>query len=88
MKPLDLAGRNLLIVGFGRIGSRVAPRAIGFGMNVHAFDPYIDRSVIEAAGCTAVDDLQAVLPEMNAVTVHTPLNHEDPGESSGRRSLR
>ena len=79
MKPLDLAGRDLLIVGFGRIGSRVAPRAIGFGMNVHAFDPYVERTAMEAAGCTAVDDLHAVLPEMDAVTVHTPLNHETRG---------
>ena len=79
MKPFDLAGRNLLIVGFGRIGSRVAPRAIGFGMNVHAFDPYVERSVIEAAGCTVAPDLHAVLPEMDAVTVHTPLNRETRG---------
>ena len=79
MKPLDLAGRNLLIIGFGRTGSRVAPRARGFGMHVHACDPYVDRAVMEAAGCTAVDDLHAVLPEMDAVTVHTPLNHETRG---------
>ena len=79
MKPLDLAGRNLLIVGFGRIGSRVAPRALGFGMSVHACDPYVEPSVMEAAGCTVVDDLHAVLHEMDAVTVHTPLNHETRG---------
>ena len=79
MKPFDLAGRNLLVVGFGRTGSRVAPRALGFGMNVHAIDPYVDRAVMEAAGCTVADDLHAVLPEMDAVTVHTPLNHETRG---------
>ena len=79
MKPLDLAGRNLLIVGFGRTGSRVAPRALGFGMRVHAHDPYVDRAAMEAAGCTVVDDLHAALPEMDAVTVHTPLNHETRG---------
>ena len=79
MKPLDLAGRNLLIIGFGRTGSRVAPRALGFGMHVHAHDPYVDRSVIKAAGCSVVDDLHAVLPEMDAVSVHTPLNHETRG---------
>ena len=79
MKPLDLAGRNLLIIGFGRTGSRVAPRALGFGMHVHACDPYVDRAVMEAAGCTVVDDLHAVLPEMDVVTVHTPLNHETRG---------
>ena len=79
MKPLDLAGRSLLIVGFGRTGSRVAPRAIGFGMNVHAYDPYVERPVMEAAGCTVADDLHAVLPEMDAVTVHTPLDEETRG---------
>ena len=79
MRPVDLAGRNLLIVGFGRTGSRVAPRALGFGMRVHACDPYVEPSVMEAAGCTVVDNLHAVLPEMDAVTVHTPLNHETRG---------
>ena len=79
MKPLDLAGRNLLIVGFGRIGSRVAPRALGFGMHVHAYDPYVGRALMEAAGCAVVDDLRAVLPEMDAVTVHTPLDHQTRG---------
>ena len=79
MKPVDLAGRNLLIVGFGRTGSRVAPRALGFGMRVHACDPYVEPSVMEAAGCTVIDDLHAVLPEMDAVTVHTPLNQETRG---------
>ena len=79
MKPLDLAGRNLLIIGFGRIGSRVAPRALGFGMRVHACDPHVEPGVMEAAGCTMVDDLHAVLPEMDAITVHTPLNRETRG---------
>ena len=79
MKPLDLAGRNLLIIGFGRTGSRVAPRALGFGMHVHAYDPYVDRAVVEAAGCAVVDDVHAILPEMDAVTVHTPLNDETRG---------
>ena len=76
---LDLAERNLLIVGFGRIGSRVAPRAMGFGMRVHAYDPYVEPGVMEAAGCTVVENLHAALPEMDAVTVHTPLNHETRG---------
>ena len=79
MKPMDLAGRNLLVIGFGRTGSRVAPRALGFGMHVHACDPYVDRAVMEAAGCTVVDDLHVALPEMDAVTVHTPLNRETRG---------
>ena len=72
-------GRNLLIVGFGRIGSRVAPLALAFGMRVHTYDPYVEPGVMEAAGCAVVEDLHAVLPGMDAVTVHTPLNHETRG---------
>ena len=79
MKPLDLAGRNLLIIGFGRIGSRVAPRATGFGMRVHAYDPYVEPDVMEAAGCTVVRDMHSVLPEIDAISVHTPLNHDTRG---------
>ena len=79
MKPRELAGRSLLIVGFGRIGSRVAPLALAFGMRVHVSDPYVDRSMIEAAGCAVVDDLHAALPRMDAVTVHTPLTGETCG---------
>ena len=83
MKPLELARRNLLIVGFGRTGSRVAPLALAFGMQVHVSDPYVDRSLIEAAGCTVVDDLHAALPRMDAVTVHTPLTDETRGLFGG-----
>ena len=84
MKPLDLAGRNLLIIGFGRTGSRVAPRAIGFGMRVHAYDPYVEPAEMEAAGCTVVENLHAALPEMDAVSVHTPLNRETRGIVSAK----
>ena len=79
IRRLDLAGRNLLIVGFGRIGSRVAPLALAFGMRAHVYDPYVEPGVMEAAGCAVVEDLHAALPEMDAVTVHTPLNHETRG---------
>ena len=79
IRRIDLEGRNLLIVGFGRIGSRVAPRARGFGMRVHAYDPYVEPGVVEAAGCTVVEDLHEALPQMDAVTVHTPLNRETRG---------
>ena len=38
--PVDLAGRTLLIVGFGRVGRQVARMAAGFGMRLAAFDPH------------------------------------------------
>lgn len=74
MLPIDLHGKTLLILGFGRIGSLLAPRALAFGMRVLACDPFIDQQRIEAAGCSAVADFRAVLPQADVVSVHTPLS--------------
>lgn len=70
VRGVDLDGKNLLIVGFGRIGSRVAKRANGFDMKVFAYDPYIDDAVIRAGGAEPVADYNAVLGDMDAVAVH------------------
>ena len=36
----ELFGKNLLLVGFGRIGREVGKRALAFGMQLHVYDPY------------------------------------------------
>ncbi len=73
---IELFEKNVLIIGFGRIGTRVAPRCAAFGMQVHVCDPYVSDNVIRAKGYTPVKDFRATLPEMDFVTVHTPLNDE------------
>jgi D-3-phosphoglycerate dehydrogenase / 2-oxoglutarate reductase len=72
----ELAGRSLLVIGFGRTGSRVARRALAFEMRVHACDPYIDQELIRRAGCVPVDDFRAALPRMDAVSLNCPLDAE------------
>ena len=57
----ELGGRKVLILGFGRIGTRTARRCAAFDMNVLVFDPYIDQGAISAAGHTPVADLDAAL---------------------------
>ena len=47
----DLAGHVLGLIGFGQVARRVARRAQAFDLSVIAFDPYVEPSVIEAAGC-------------------------------------
>ncbi len=79
LRARDVEGRHLLIVGFGRIGSRLAPRAQAFGMRVSAYDPYVDASVIVAAGCEVVTDLAAALPEVDVLSAHCPLTAETEG---------
>jgi D-3-phosphoglycerate dehydrogenase len=76
IKARELAGKQLLVVGFGRSGARVAARALAFDLRVHAYDPYIDQDLIRRAGCEAVADLRAALPQMDAVTVNCPLTGE------------
>jgi len=76
IRGFDLAGKKLLVIGFGRTGSRVAHRARAFDMQVHACDPYIDQDLIRQSGCTPVADFRAALPKMDAVSVSTPLTDE------------
>ena len=47
-KLFDLAGRKLLIVGFGRIGTRLAARCLALEMQVFVHDPYIAQDAIAA----------------------------------------
>ncbi|MEE2803212.1 MAG: hydroxyacid dehydrogenase [Pseudomonadota bacterium] len=76
---VEIAGKNLLIVGFGRIGSQVAPRASAFGMTVCVYDPYVESTTIERAGYQVVENLHAAVSEADAITCHTPLNDETRG---------
>jgi len=51
----------VLIIGFGRIGSRTAPRCQALEMEVHVHDPYVSPDAISAAGYTPAPDLDAAL---------------------------
>ena len=68
----ELDGKILLVIGFGRIGRRVAELAKTFGMNVLAFDPYITPEQMAALGVTHVPDMNAALAKADFVTVHMP----------------
>jgi len=76
---IELWQKTLLIIGFGRIGRRVATRCKAFEMKVLACDPYIDQQIIRDAGCTPVADYRSVLGEVDYLTVHVPKNEETVG---------
>ena len=61
--PADLAGKSILVVGMGRIGSRTVKRCVAFEMDVHVLDPNISEADIKKAGATKVTDLKAILPK-------------------------
>ncbi len=86
LRGMDISGKSLLVVGFGRTGTRVARFARAFDMRVFVCDPYIDQSLIDSAGCVPVDDYFSVLPDMDIVTLHCPLSDETRG-MIGKREL-
>jgi D-3-phosphoglycerate dehydrogenase len=77
--PFDLYGKTVLIIGFGRIGTRTAKRCQAMEMNVLVYDPYKPASAIKAAGCEPVSELEAALPRADFVTVHCPKTPETIG---------
>src|ERR1700716_318260 len=68
----DLFGKTVLIVGFGRIGTRTAKRCLAMEMNVLIYDPYKAAAEIKAAGCEPGSDLHAALPRADFVRIHCP----------------
>ena len=72
----EIETSELLVIGFGRIGSQVARRALAFGMTVHVHDPYVPDSVVQDQGAQIVRNLHEALPQMDVVSVHCPLNEE------------
>ena len=86
--PFDLFGKTVLIVGFGRIGTRTAKRCLAMEMNVLVYDPYKSAAEIAAAGCEAVSDLDAALPRADFVTLHCPKTPETAGMFNAARLKR
>ena len=75
-QPADLAGKSILVVGMGRIGSRTVKRCVAFEMDTYVLDPNISEADIKEAGATKVTDLKAILPKVDFVSVHCPKSPE------------
>jgi D-3-phosphoglycerate dehydrogenase len=75
-ETVDLMGRRVLVLGYGRIGREVAKRCAAFDMAVSVYDPYVQANLIEADGYRSVPDFAAALPETDVLTVHMPLAAE------------
>jgi len=83
--PYDLYDKTVLIVGFGRIGTRTAKRCLAMEMNVLIYDPYKPAAEIKAAGCEPVADLDAALPRADFVSLHCPKTPETVGMFNAAR---
>ncbi|MDC0227783.1 hydroxyacid dehydrogenase [Alphaproteobacteria bacterium] len=76
IKAWDVAEKNLLIIGFGRIGSKLVKRALAFDMNVYVYDPYVEATMIKNSGANYVENYIEILSKMDAVSLHCPKNQE------------
>lgn len=70
--PVDLYGKTVLIVGFGKIGTRSARRFAAMETNVLIYDPYIYSETIRGSGYEPVEDLDAAVARADFITIHCP----------------
>ena len=73
---VELADKTLGVLGFGRIGQQVARRALGLGMKVTAYDPFVSRDRFRELGVECVETPAEVLAAADFITLHLPLTDE------------
>jgi D-3-phosphoglycerate dehydrogenase / 2-oxoglutarate reductase len=79
-KPiLNYRGKKLGIIGLGRIGRTIVPKARGFGMNIAAYDPYVDDDIFEMLGVERKYELKDLVTDADFFTVHALLTPETRG---------
>lgn len=72
-------GTTLGIVGLGNLGLQVAGFAQAFGMEVLAYDPYVDRELARTRGIQVVESLHQMIPRVDFLTIHVKLNESTRG---------
>lgn len=71
-----LEGRKLGLIGFGTIARKVAKRAQAFGLEVTAYDPYVDEKVMNEAGVKKADSVSDISKSSDFVSLHVGLFDE------------
>ncbi len=77
--PVDLYAKTVLIVGFGKIGTRSARRFAAMETNVLVYDPYMYSETIRGSGYEPVDDLDGAVARADFITIHCPKTPETVG---------
>jgi len=72
----ELRGKTLGIHAYGAVGRIVGLVARGFGMKVHAFDPYIDPVIIKNDGVLCEEDVKDLYRQCEYISLHIPVNAE------------
>lgn len=72
----QLAEKTLGVIGLGRIGQAVAARAKSFDMKILGYDPFMSSERAAQFGIETVSEVRDLLPQVDYLTVHTPLTDE------------
>lgn len=75
-RAIEMSGKNLGLVGLGRIGGHVAKITTAMGMKVSTYDPFISPERAAELGVTTVGSLEELLGQSDFVSLHLPLNSE------------
>ena len=70
----ELRNKKIGIHAYGNVGKYVAQIAKGFGMEVFAFDPFVDDAAIKADGITPLSSVEELYSTCQYVSLHIPAN--------------
>ena len=71
----ELYKKNILILGFGRIGKALAKRCMGFEMNIYVHDPFVSKEDITEQNCIPIDKEEG-FKIADYISIHLPLNSQ------------
>tara|TARA_Y100000996_G_scaffold408214_1_gene386927 strand:- start:57 stop:1028 length:972 start_codon:yes stop_codon:yes gene_type:complete len=72
----ELYNKNILILGFGRIGRELAKRCLSFDTKVYVFDPFIDNEIIKQHNCIPIESKEEGIRVADYISIHMPLNEK------------
>jgi len=70
----ELKGKKLGIHAYGNVGKLVAAIAKGFGMEICAFDPFVEKAQMEAEGVKVFDKMEDLYSQCDYISLHIPAN--------------
>ncbi len=72
LEPQEIHGKNLLILGYGRIGRRLAKMAAAFNMNVYAYDPYVEIEKFCNESVKKIENLKVAISDADCISINMP----------------
>jgi D-3-phosphoglycerate dehydrogenase len=72
----ELKGKKLGIHAYGNVGKLVADIARGFGMEIYAFDPFVEKAKMEAEGVKVFDTVEELYGQCDYISLHIPANEQ------------